>query len=191
MSEGYERNFLETVFDDIHEHESPAGAGAGAGTCDNIKKDNKTDVIISSEGEKHSPAIRFDPFADNGVKSSSQKSSSITTTPKKNETSPSGPPPVKTDWESINRDDGNFAIFSPAQGKARTVKVDTSKDNDLNLNQHGMILGRVSVRSLLMRDWTPFFYVIMQNSEIRYYEDPNFLKNNYPEDYSIVIYREK
>ena len=90
-----------------------------------------------------------------------------------------------------DRDNENVGIFSPAHSKPRTVKINSIGRNDFDAMGQGMVLGRVSMRSLVMRDWTPFFYVVMTNSDIRYYEDPHFLKKNSPEDYSIVIYREK
>jgi len=91
------------------------------------------------------------------------------------------------------RDDGNFAIFSPAQGKPKTqtLTINSISKDEFNDVGKGMVLGRVSARSLLMRDWTPFFYVVMPNKDIRYYDDPNFLKTNSPDDYSILIYRER
>lgn len=102
------------------------------------------------------------------------------------------PPPIQTDLADLERDDGNFAIFSPAKSKARSLTLNVTRaEDDFEFPCQGMVLGRVSMRSLLMRDWTPFFYVIKKNCDIRYYEDSNFLKHNSPDDSSILIYRER
>lgn len=152
----------------------------------------------STEASTNSQAIRFDPFADPvssglNVKSSAPQREGTKSFKDNNIRTPDKKPPLKVDPHSTLRDEGNFAIFSPANGnpKTQTLTINSiTRDEVVDVGK-GMVLGRVSARSLLMRDWTPFFYVIMQNKDIRYYDDPNFLKTNSPDDYSILIYREK
>jgi hypothetical protein len=129
--------------------------------------------------------IRFDPFAD-----SIQPASNSTQFESNTNVSKINHPPKIDTTSDIDRDEGNFAIFSPVKGKPKSVTIKASSD-DFDMAGQGMVLGRVSKRSLLMCDWTPFFYVVKLNSDIRYYEDPHFLKKNRPDDYSILIYRER
>ena len=151
---------------------------------------NVTEATSSQKSESgnthNTPPLRFDPFAD-------PTPSAVFATTSHSPSKPI-PPQIKTDLKGIDRDDGNFAIFSPAKAKPKSLKINATSVGGFDLAGQGMVLGRVSTRSLLMpgmRDWTPFFYVIMENCDIRYYEDPNFLKNNRPDDYSILIYRER
>lgn len=142
--------------------------------------------------------LRFDPFSDTEHMSKGANSgppspptkvvdpSNLNLNPDKlNDTQ--YPPPIDTEE---SRDSGKFGIFSPYKEKA-SYSVDASTVDDLGLPNEGMVLGRVTVRSLMMRDWTPFFYIVMKNSDIRYYDDPNFIRKHFDDDYSIVIYREK
>lgn len=153
----------------------------------------------STEASSTNSPIRFDPFADPtppvaipSVMSSAPPPATTKTPTEKDVTTPNKKPPLRVNPNS-NMRDGNFAIFSPTQGKPKTqtLTINSISRDDFKDVGKGMVLGRVSARSLLMRDWTPFFYVVMQNSEIRYYDDPNFLKTNSPDDYSILIYRER
>lgn len=150
----------------------------------------------SSEDKSHNDnnvaKIRFDPFADNCT-------STGTVTPHSGghteSTSKKVPPRLEVNPDSDADSDAehNFAIFSPSHAKTKTksLKFNILESDELEPTSQGMVLGRVSGRSLLMRDWIPYYYVIMVNRDIRYYEDQHFLKHNSPDDFSIIIYRER
>lgn len=155
-----------------------------------------TDSSISEAEGMHSQnaatgnksPLRFDPFADTPAV---EKQLSHSTTSIKR------PHALKTDIAPVDKREEKNAIFSPSKThqikseSAGTLTINATKADVAGVSIQGMVLGRVSMRSLVMRDWTPFFYVVMANSDIRYYDDPHFLKHNNPANFSILIYRER
>lgn len=132
-------------------------------------------------------AVFGDPHNYNNHHAGESSSLNAQVTPKKT------PPRIQIDLVNMERDE--VGIFSPNKSKAMPgVKLNATNAEYFPDTAQGMVLGRVSTRSLLVpffRDWTPFYYVIMMNGDIRYYEDKNFLRYNSPDDYSILIYRER